>query len=418
MNMIPLKNMPLLFKTVRTASVIVALATLVSCASFSGKSNDDKLAKLAGETFVLSVAKTTLNLDLVTGEKKSDQSIFRLVSDQDAKLALTSNGNRKTGALKITDTSTSILNSLSVYFKKKYQLRFVAKGTINNIDPEYIARALKKGNYLIDIRVSELNLIANAQGKFYLQSAYQFTVIDRKKGKLVIQDHCVFAEPQNAQSVRYFSDKQGQRIAEYLKKYANDCLRYFAQGTPLKSVDIAKPVAIKKTTKSTATPKPTKAKSYSATSFIEAGLGGSFTVYPGYTPESLSLFSSHAQMTVGKSVSNTRSFVVKGLASAHSTTLGFGSIYGGTLGLGMNIYPSGDSNNGYQVLANGRLGQFRQNGVLLSTNALGVGIGAYRNIFGDVYANASYNLWLHTGKTEESNLMGHDFGVSLSYRFH
>ena len=124
-------NMPLLFKTARTTSIIIVLTTLVSCASFSGKSNDDKLAKLAGETFVLSVAKTTLNLDLVTGEKKSDQSIFRLVNDQDAKLALTSNGNRKTGALKITDTSASILNSLSVYFKKKYQEKGFLKTKVN-----------------------------------------------------------------------------------------------------------------------------------------------------------------------------------------------------------------------------------------------------------------------------------------------
>jgi hypothetical protein len=389
------------------------MSVLISgCALLPSKSNDDKLAKLSGQSFVISVAKPTLNLDLVLGKKSAEQSIYRLVSDEDYPLAFVSNGKRDTGPLAIEDPSNSILNGLNNYFQKKYQFRFVAKGTINNIDPAFIQKALKKGDYVVDVRVRDLRLTSNDQNKFYLTAAYQFTVINRTAGKNVLQDVCYFSEPENAQDLRYFSNQQGIRLSQALKRHATECLQYFAKGT--------EPTV--RPTNTPTKPKPQTAKPNSAMdSYFEADVGGGITVYPNYPNELSSLVTTHAGVRLGKPLSDTTAFVLELHANA-SKLAGFptfksGTAYGTTGAVGVDFLPDSVRKHGYRVTANGQMGQFRQYGTQLSTNAIGLGIGVYRPLFSSIYANADYTLWLHVGATEESNRLGHGLDFSLSYRF-
>lgn len=390
-------------------SVILLIALLTSgCATLGGKNNDKTIAKLAGENFVISVPAMTANLDRITGEQRKDQSIYRLVDEKHYQLAYQSNGNRLTPAVQIDDPSSQILNSLNKYFGNRHQLRFIAKGTINNIDPDFIAKALKKGDYVIDVRLTELKLIPNKENLFYPQGAFQFTIVDRAKAKNRVQDSCRFAEPENANTVRYYSASNAAQISAFLKRNAAHCLQYFAQGKPIPTGTI---------TKAAITP----AERINTKALTRVGLNGNWTYYPLYRNEPLSLYGYGASISLVKRFSPTLGFEVQTRArineAAALPTFGLNTVYGASLGIGANLHPNGEIDQGYGLLLKGQLGQYRENAVLLSTNAVGLGLSAYRTLFSTVQVQAEYTFWHHVGLTEEANLSGHELGLTLRYQF-
>ncbi len=401
--------------TLQHALILLLGLSLTACAGLGQKSNADRMTATTGKSFVISVPAAKLDLNLITGEKRSDLSILRLVDEQNYKFAFQSNGNRLSGPLSVNDPSVNILNALNKYYQKQNQIKFVAKGTINNIDEQFLAGALNKGDYLIDVRVSELALKRKEDTPlFYLQAAYQFTVFDRKKGKYLLQDQCRFAEPDKAQTVRAFSNQNGAPVADFLNRYASACLNYFVSGKAL-------PVQQSVTTPKPAPPKKTSPVQASSSSIARISLGTDYHYYPNYPGDAKSLISGEFTVGLGKSLSPTMGWMVQGGAKVAADdafpTFAQGTIYAANLGVGANLYPNGNVQNGYSLMLNGQIGQFRQNAIALSTNAIGLNIGAYRQLIGPLQAQVRYTYWLHVGKTKEANLGGHALGVGLGLQF-
>ena len=392
---------------------------LSSCASLGSKTNTDRMAKTTGKQFVISVPNETLNIDIITGEKRTDLSVLRLVQEADYKFAFQSNGNRLSGPLKISDPSNKILSSLNKYYQQKYQIKPIAKGTVNNIDETFLSKNLKKGDYLIDVRVSELSLNRDTNGRFYPQGAYQFTVFDTQKGKYLLQDTCRFAEPDKVQTVRYFSDQDGAQLTNFLNRYASACLNYFVSGKPLPPQPTSATAS-----KPTSKPQPSSSAKKSAASsstLARVNLGLDTVYYPNYAQEARSIIGTQIGLTLGKTVSPTVSWIIQGQAKVMGDqqfpTFAAGTIYGASLGVGTQYSPDANPNQGYLFLLNGQVGQHRQNNVTLSTNAIGFSAGAYRTLFGQVQGIAQYTYWQHIGPTTEANKGGHGLGVGIGYLF-
>ncbi len=390
---------------------------LSSCASLGSKSNTDLMEKTVGKQFVISVPKETLNIDLVKGEKRSDLSILRLVSEEDYQFAFQSNGNRLSGPLTIADPSSKILSSLNKYYQQQYQIKPIAKGTINNIDEAFLAKNLKSGDFLIDIRVADLTLNRDANNRFFPQGAFQFTVFDNNKDKNLIQDICRFTEPENAQTVSFFSNKNGQELTNFLNRYASACLNYFVSGKPLPTKQT--PIASKRT----ATNQSSKATTanFSGSTLARVGLGIDAVYYPNYNTESRSFLGSQLSLTLGKPLSPTVTWVMQGQAkmigSEQFPTFGQGTIYAASLGFGTQYSPIANQQQGYLFLFNGQIGQHRQNSVVLSTNSIGVSIGAFKTLLPNIQGIAQYTYWQHIGPTTEANKGGHGLGLGLGYLF-
>jgi hypothetical protein len=391
-----------------TAFVAIALS-MSGCASLGGQSNDKKIAKLAGEDFVISVPAATANLNRITGEQRQDQSIYRLVDEKHHQMAYQSNGNRLTPAITIADPSSQILNSLNKYFGNRHQLRFIAKGTINNIDPDFIAKALKKGDYVIDVRLTELALLPNEANLFYPQAAFQFTIVDRAKGKNRLQDTCRFAEPENANTVRYYSASNAAQISAFLKRNAAHCLQYFATDKPIPTGTLTRNVTI------------SPSERINTKAMTRVGVNGHWAYYPLYRNEPLSLYGFDASLSLVQRFSPTWGLEVQTRArSAQAEALpnfGLETVYGASLGIGASWHPNGEIDQGYGLFVKGQMGQYRENAILLSTNAVGLGLTAYRTLFASTQIQAEYTFWHHAGLTEESNLNGHELGLTLRYQF-
>ena len=205
---------------------------LSSCALMSPKTNDDRMASIRGELMLVSIPEHKLDLTTLHNSARTERTIMALVGAPFYQQAFTTNGNRNGSKLVVNDPSGSIVNNLVNYYQKEYQSIVAAQGTIKNIDPEHLAKTVQQANFVIDVRISDLKLIGNPNNQqFHLQAAYQLVIVDRLQARYLIQDHCAFSEPANQQMIRHFSDKNGQAVEVFLRKYAEDCLRYFAQGT-------------------------------------------------------------------------------------------------------------------------------------------------------------------------------------------
>jgi len=399
-------------------SVLCSLL-LSSCALLSPKTNDDRMASISGQALVVSVPASNLDLTRLQNSARSEQTIMALVTAPFYRQAFTTNGNRNGSKLVVDDPSRLIVNNLVDYYKKEYQSRIVAKGTINNIDPQHLAHAVQQGDFVIDVRVSDLALIGNADNQqFHLQASYQLVVVDRLQASYLIQDRCAFAEPGNQQMIRHFSDNNGQAVAEFLRKYAADCLRYFAQGTLFP----AQLTTLKDTIKTVQTTSMEKAQipaSGKGTSYGWLGLNSSVALYQEPEPDGLTLFALSASYTVGKRLSEQMSLMVNtelNILQADSfPTFSTQAIYGASLGVGAAYHPNSRLDRGVALLATGTMGQFLQQGVNLSTSGLGFQLVAFRPLLGELQGTVRYGFTQHLGATTAANNGGHLFGFGLAY---
>lgn len=378
------------------------------CAVVQPKSNAARLADISGADVVLSLPSTTVDLNLMQQPEATGDSIMRLVDPKYARIAFQSNGSRMPAPVEIGDPSDAILKALSRYYTREYQLRFIAKGTIRNIDPDFINRALKKGDYVLDVRLTSLELRINENNRLYPQASIQLTVIDRARARNVLQDTCTFSEPENARNLRYYSANNGVNLTRFLQRFASPCLQYFARGTPLPSGQVETPV-------------PQRRKADGVPPFTRLALSTQARYYPDYQFEPIWLNSVSASFSRIKPLSPTLAFGFSAAAVAFDTdrvpAFGDTTFYGGEFGLGIDYFPSGDTDWGYQLLLKGQLGQSRQQAVRLSSNAIGFSAGVFRPVLWGVHAGAAYTFWQHVGLDQDSNLGGHEFGVSLRYLY-
>ncbi|WP_320821796.1 hypothetical protein [Reinekea sp.] len=220
------------FQSIWELGLILLCSLLLSgCSLLSSKTNADRMSSISGRTVAVSVPDNKLDLTTLRNSSRSDQTIMTLVTEPFYQQAFITNGNRSGSKLVVGDSSGSIVNNLVNYYKKEYQSIIAAQGRIDSIDPEYLAKTVQQADFVIDVRVNDLKLVGNPNNQqFYLQAAYQLVVVDRLQARYLIQDQCAFSEPANQQMIRHFSDKNGQAVEVFLRKYADDCLRYFAQG--------------------------------------------------------------------------------------------------------------------------------------------------------------------------------------------
>lgn len=392
------------------ACALMVLFQFSGCAVLAPKSNDQVLSKISGADVVISVPSTTIDLDRISPVVKKDQSVFRLVSENDYPAAVRSNGNKLSAPVTLADPSLSMTNALARYYQKTYQLRFVAKGTISNIDPIFIQQALTKGDFVLDVRLTELSLKADANQQFYPQGAFMLSIIDRKRGTNRLQDTCRFAAPQQADTMRTYTRNNGEKINAILKTYANHCLQYFAKGTPLPTNSrVAERTVVRNNDR------VTNAK------IARFQLGGDVTYYPQTQLGDMTLTGVEASTVFGNRLSPTLAWRVRPSVKASSRdglpTLSDETLLSAALTVGAEYYPSGDNKTAVSVGLMGQTGQTRLKGVLLSTNALGLELGASQHLFWKLRAEAAYTYVQHIGLTEESNVDGHSLRLSLGYEF-
>lgn len=371
-------------------TLIALCAAMASCASFGSKTNAERMAKLSGADFVISIAPTTLEYSRISEQKSTGTAVYQLINETN---------------LVIADPSSAILNSLNKYFQKKYQLRFIAKGKVNNLDPAFIQRALKKGDYLIDVRVDQLSLNPTTSNQFYLSASYLFTVIDRHKGKAVIKDRCSFAEPQRPQPLDAFAAQQGREIANALQRHATQCLRYFAQGSPIVEKQPAT-VAV--------------GQNRSDTINTEVLLSSHISHYPQYTNTALTTASSSLglrwQQFQGSHWSRNAS--IQGLFASNITSdLNLETGIGGArVGFGFAFHPKANERYGFTIRLLGQTANYRPNAWRLSTNAVALELGTFGKLLGPVQIGIQYAAIQHIGATRPANELGHQVGIDLSLR--
>lgn len=395
-------------KHIIRVSLIAAVATILSgCALLQPKTNNDRLADVSGADFVLSTPDE--NVDLSTLPAISDGSgLMRQIQAKNSRLAYQSNGNRQPANITLTNPSNAIVTALSRYYVKEHQLRFIARGTIRNLDPAFINRALKKGDYVLDIRLTSLEMKVNADNQFYPQASYQLTVVDRERARNLISDTCSFAQPGNARPLSYFTAKNGANLSAFLQRFASPCLQYFAKGTAFAG-------QLDTTIKSAATPSKVD------NSLTRISIDNAVRYYSDYQYDAIWLNSASAGISRVKPLTPTLAFEFSSAATVYDVnqypTFGETSFYGGELSAGVNYFPQGDINRGYYLLLKGQTAQTRQNAVQLSTNALGVSAGAFRPLFWKLHVAADYTFWQHLGPTTDTNLQGHEASVSLRYQY-
>lgn len=395
----------------------VGLFSLQGCALLVPQSNDAKIAKTAGSQYVISQRAETIDVGTLNPET-AGSTIMSLVEPAQYDAALRSNGNSLGGSLSIEDPSSPILNRLGDFFQKKYDLKFVARGTINNIDPEYLNRQLQQGDYVIDVRLTRLQLLAQQQGSlFYLSGSFQFSIIDHKRSRTVLQDACTFSEPNNAQTVRYFSANQGKNISAFLSRYATPCLRYFALGEPL-------PAAATQQTAVASAPQqsaPQTSTAFTPATYTRVALGSGLSFYNDVGVDGTTLNDLNVSWAVGKKLTERNSLISRTSFTVFQPesfpTFTTESFYGASLGLGTAYHSSGDVSKGVELLLTGRISQTLQNGLSLSTNAVSLDLNAFYSLFGPLVGSVEYSFISHLGQADETRSSGHRLGVSLAYQF-
>ncbi|EAR11108.1 hypothetical protein [Reinekea blandensis] len=388
----------------------LTLAFLLSgCAIFPQASNEDRLSRVAGRDFVLSVQEPEVDLSRLPAIGSNDDTVLRLVSPELARQAYQSNGNRTPGPVTLTDPSGSITNALAKYYVREHELRFIARGSIRNLDPAFIQRALSRGDFVLDVRLTHLELRTNEDGLFFPLANYQLTVVDRERGRNLLQDNCTFAQPSNAQPMQYFTTGNGTNLSRFLQRFASPCLQYFAKGTSLPSAN-----QFNLENKSNRTVA-------AGNSFTRVGLQASTRYYPDYPSEASLLNGVGLSVSRVKRLHPTVGFEFGATALAHTQdqwpALNDSTLYGGEMLAGFNYFPDGDADQGYHLLLRGQVLQTRQNSVLLSTNAIGLSAGLFYPLFSQLHVSADYSVWQHVGPTTESNLLGHELRVSLRYQY-
>ncbi|MFQ3232219.1 hypothetical protein [Reinekea sp.] len=396
--------------------VVIAFTILVQgCALTGNKSNSDKLAKLAGEDFVLSNGAKVVDFSLLFTANNSANTVLSLVPEADqATVANLHQGNRSLSqSITLADSSSAIVSSLAQYYQKKYQVRFIAKGTIRNISPDYLQRALKKGRYVLDVRLVQLTLVPDqSRSRFYPSGTYQLSVIDAKKAKVVIEDQCRFDDAKKSQQLAAFSANNGKVLSDFLSANASACLNQFALGeskqettgaTP--QVEAKKPVVVKRSTSQ-------------STAAVSVGASYQFTKDAFDTSQTLQGY--NALYLLNKPLQDGKGLVFQ----SELTVLGQNEwpdfstpVYAAAMGLGASFESEKYSDVSYAVLATAKLGQYRQQLLALSTNSIGVEVQAIKVVFDTIVLTGRYGFDKHIGQTKDANSISHLFGVALGYRF-
>lgn len=394
---------------IQTFLLLITATLLSGCALLQPGSNDDRLNKVAGRAFVLSVPDPDVDLSQLPVIGSNDETLMRLIQPEDARQAYLSNGNRAPGRVDLADPSASILNALAKYYVREHDLKFIARGTIRNLDPAFIQRALTRGDYVLDVRLTRLELRRNDAGQFYPLANYQLTVVDRQRGRNLLQDHCSFAQPENAQTMQYFTVGGGQNLEVFLKRFASPCLQYFAKGTPLPSTN---QVVERRVDTQGSAPQ-------SHFSRVAAFTGSRY--YPDDTADANWLNTTGVSLTRVQALSPTLAYELGAGAVAAAqnqwTTFNEQTFFGAELTTGINYFPEGDTDKGYHLQLRGQLLQTRQNAVTLSTNAIGLSAGAFYPLFWQFHVSADYGYWQHLGPTTDSNLTGHEVRIGLRYQY-
>lgn len=394
---------------------VVLTLFLQGCAVMGAKSNGDKLAALSGEAFVLSNAAKEVDFNELFASQGKANTVLSIVPTQDqaAVTKLHQGSSSISQALTITDSSNAIVTSLAKYYQANYQIKFIAKGTIRNISPDFLQRALKKGRYVLDVRLTELTLEPDETGlRFYPKGSYQLSVIDAQKAKVVIEDQCRFEDISNTQRLALFSANGGKALSEFLSQYANDCLRYFALGEPMPLMtgtgtnkEVSKPAVAQRVTDQT-------------TAAISVGASFQFTkdVYD----VSQTLQGYDAFYLLDKPLANGHGFVFQSSISAlgQNDWPDFSSpTYVVALGAGTSLKSDKYNDLRYAVLATTKLGQYRQQLLALSTNSIGLEAQVIKVFFDRVVLTGRYGLDKHIGQTKDANSISHLFGLSVGYQF-
>lgn len=396
--------------------VVIAFAILIQgCALTGNKSNSDKLGKLAGEDFVLSNGAKVVDFSTLFTAKNAANTVLSLVPEADqATVAKLHQGNRSLSQpLTLDDSSSAIVSSLAKYYQKNYQIRFIAKGTIRNISPDYLQRALKKGRYVLDVRLVQLSLNPDeSRSRFYPSGTYQLSVIDAKKAKVVIQDHCHFDDSKNSQRLAAFSANNGKALSSFLTENASLCLRRFALGEPQPSTTGSTPTA--QAIKSTAVKRSTEMTTEAIS------IGASYYLAKDALSEPHTLQGYNLSYRVDKPIQSNKGLVFQSDLSVlgQETWADFTApIYVTTLGLGVSIDSVKYTDVSYAVLVTTRIGQYRQQLLSLSTNSVGLEAQIAKVFFESILLVGRYGIDKHVGQTTKANSLSHLVGVSLGYQF-
>ncbi|MFC3701574.1 hypothetical protein ACFOND_08000 [Reinekea marina] len=329
-------------------------------------------------------------------------------------------GNRSlTQVLQVTDPSRSIATSLAKHYQKNYNLRFVAKGTIKNIDPDFLQRALKKGRYVLDIRVIALKLLPDtSRTRFYPMAALQLSIIDSQKAKIIVEDTCSFSDPNSLQRLSAFSAANGKLLSSFLLKHANDCLNYFAIGKPMPN-QTSLPSS-SKPTNTVAFQNRSKGGLFdSQTTTATYQLGASYKLAKDAFDQDLNLQGYNVSGQWVKPMSADAGLLFKiGVAAyqQESWPKWSNAIYVADLGLGASFESRKFNNVHYSLLGIMKIGQFRQKLISISTNSLGIEGQVAKVFFDSIVLSAQYGLDKHFGQTKASNAWGHTFGVSAGFK--